>query len=305
MPTVTNTKAKPTKSATKPKASSKPKTPMPEGEDPLSRIVGLDTLEFNQLKMVIYGLSGSGKTRTVGSFADRLGPSLYMVCSSNSINEARSIKRSKNIQVVDIRRPSDFPALLAHARDNKFKTVVLDHGTEFADMILAEIIGLERLPEQKSWGLASRDQYGQLGLQAKSYFREFFDFPGNSILVGQERVFDSKEDHDPDHGIAPTVTYASTKSVSQWISPAADFMLRAYRRPKVITRTKKLTVKGKTTEQTYTETTNEVEYCLQLRPDAVHMAKFRSVPGVQLPAHVVVEDGQDVYEMLQEYMDEA
>jgi hypothetical protein len=109
-----------------------------------SRIISLNELPDQGIKLCVYGKSGTGKTRLVGSFA-KLGPMLHMICSSNGTNEARSIKGTPNVDCVEIQKPQDLLDLINLAKDSKYKTLALDHVTGFSDCVLADILGVDRL----------------------------------------------------------------------------------------------------------------------------------------------------------------
>ena len=271
----------------------------------LDRITALTDLDFTGIKLGIYGMSGTGKTRAVGSFA-ALGPMLHMICSSNRDGEARSIRGTKGVDVVTIEEPDDLPELLTHAKETgKYETVVLDHCTEFGNMVLASIIGIERLPEQSSWGLATMQQYAQMGLQLKTYLRDFFDFDGNCILVGQERTYDGGDSEaDDESNLKPTVSIATTPSVAGWIAPACDYFVRTYKRQQEITKEVTLPAKRGKEKKTVTkkELTGKVEYCVQVGPDPTYLTKFRVPQGTQLPDSLVVPEDASVYEILKPYL---
>lgn len=298
MPRATATKPNRRKST-----AAKRTTPSNEGTGSvLDRIASLETLDFEGIKLGIYGHSGTGKTRAIGSFAE-LGPLLHMICSSNRDGEARSIRGTKGVDIVTVQEPDDLTELVDHASSSgKYSTIVLDHVTEFTNLTLSRIIGLEKLPEQGSWGMAQRDQYAQLGLQVKEYLRTLFDFPGNVIVVGQERVYGGTEDSDDDYDIKPTVSIATTPSIAGWIAPACDYFIRTYKRQQTII--KQSTV-GKGTKAKKIEKkvlTNKVEYCLAVGPDPIYMTKFRVPKGLSLPNNLVVEEDQSVYGLLKKYL---
>jgi hypothetical protein len=89
------------------KSQSKKKEPVKAMDSVLDRIVPLDNLPDEGIKLCVYGKSGTGKTRFVGTFAEKQGPLLHMICSSNGINEARSIRGLNNIQCVELQKSSD------------------------------------------------------------------------------------------------------------------------------------------------------------------------------------------------------
>lgn len=250
----------------------------------------LEELAFSGIKIGIFGLSGSGKTRLAGTFVDAgevtedSGRLLHMICSSNGMNEARSLKGIEGIDPVEIKIPDDLSKLVQYARESgKYSTVVLDHVTEYTNLVLSSIIGRDKMPEQSAWGIAKQQDYAQMSSQAKEYLRELFDFPGNVIIIGQERVFNAAEEGDSSELIQPNVSIACTPSVSGWIAPACDYFTQMFKRTKTIRTRKKIGDKVKE----ITKRTNEVEYCLRCGPDQVVLTKWRCGPGNPVPRVIV------------------
>lgn len=294
-PTVHSSASSVVKAAkTRPKAS---KSSSSEYDDLISRMINVETFKPLGVKLGIYGHSGTGKTRALSSFAE-LGPMLHMVCSSNRENEVLSITGTKGITAIQIREPEELSTLVRYAMDNDFATVALDHVTEFTNLVLSRIIGLEKMPEQSSWGLATQQQYAQMGIQVKEYLRELFDFEGNVIILGQERTYDVNEDEDD---LKPTVSIASTPSVAGWIAPACDYFVRTFKRHETESKTMKVGKGTKAKEVTKTTQTGRVEYCLAVGPDPIYMTKFRVPRGTDLPDVIPVGENDSVCELLSPY----
>src|SRR5271166_1439687 len=112
--------------------------------------------QIDAVRMLLYGASGTGKTTL---WATAPGPILAMICSGGSKpGELRSIdtpEYRKKITPVVVTNSDDFYGLVTEW-SGTYKTVVLDHASGFADMKLKEILGLEQLPAQKGWGMATQ-----------------------------------------------------------------------------------------------------------------------------------------------------
>lgn len=265
-------------------------TKSPSTSSATSRIISLNELPDQGIKLCVYGKSGTGKTRLVGSFA-KLGPMLHMICSSNGTNEARSIKGTPNVDCVEIQKPQDLLDLINLAKDSKYKTLALDHVTGFSDCVLADILGVDKVPEQGSWGMAKREQYAQLGLQVKTYLRDLLDLPLNVIIVGQERAFDLEEE--AGEVLMPYVSVSATPAVAGWIAPAVDYMCQTFKRDQVKVTSKKMGDKIIESK----ERTGKREFCLRVGPDSTYITKFRVPPGTDLP-DVIVDPNYDKIEHL-------
>lgn len=232
----------------------------------------------SSVRMLLYGASGTGKTTFA---ATAPGPILWLICSGgDKPGELKSIDTPEY-------RKKIHPVIISESRQltmkgglEEYATVVLDHASGMADLILREILGLAELPAQKGWGLASQQQYGQLALQCKEYLRGLLNLPCNVILIAQERVFGEEAASEI---IRPTVGAALTPSVTGWLNPACDYVLQTYKRHR--TEQVKRTVGGK--EVVTSQRVKGVDYCLRTEPHDVYMTKFRVPRGLYLPERIV------------------
>lgn len=239
----------------------------------IDRIQPLDFDENESgISMVIYGKSGTGKTTLASTFP---APILWLVCSGGkNPGELRSVATAENkkrIFPVTINESDELLEILEHqAETNKYRTVVLDHVTGMQDRLLAEITGVERMRAQRAWGDATRQQYGQLAMQAKEISRLMLDLPCNRLFLGQERVFETETETEDDL-IVPYVAAAGTPSYIGWLNYACDYVVQTYQRPQLI---KKQVKQGSKTVE-ITKRTNRVDFCLRVYPDSVNTIKFR------------------------------
>lgn len=171
------------------------------------------------------------------------------------------------------------------ARDGGFATLVLDHVTGLQDLSLSEILG-KPVPEQKGWGLASQQQYGQCTARCKDILRVLLDFPGNVVIISQEREFGGKEgEAATDDSVRPTVGAAVSPSLAGWLHPACDYNLQTFKRARMVDHTRTVAGKTITTKQRATE--NPIEYCARCEPHDTIMTKFRVPKGYKLPDAIV------------------
>ena len=236
----------------------------------------------DDLRALIYGASGSGKTTLASTFPD---PILWLICSGgNKPGELRSINTPENRGRITPKIVNSTDQLKGYIADSdRYATKVLDHASGLADLILKEILGLDELPAQKSWGMASQQTYGTMALQCKEYFRALLNLPGNIVLLAQERTFGGKDEGgDPDI-IKPTVGAALTPSVVGWLNPACDFVMQTFKKPKMVTSVSK--IGGK--EVRTTKRGKGVDYCLRCEPHDVFTTKFRLPKGMVLPDMIV------------------
>jgi hypothetical protein len=221
---------------------------------------------------------------------------LWLLCSGGAKpGELRSINTPENRKRItpvilnstdELRRALDDGA--------KYDNKVLDHISGFQDLVLKEILGIEEIPAQKGWGLASQQQYGQCTLQCKEYLRALLNLPGNIVIIGQERTFGGKDDGgDPDL-IRPTVGPAVTPSLCGWLCPAVDYTLQMYKRPVMVTKKTKL---GNQEIET-TARGKGVEYCARCEPHDTFMTKFRVPKGYKIPECIVDPDYHKMIEVI-------
>lgn len=226
------------------------------------------------ISVCVYGNSGTGKTTFWASFPD---PILAIICSgSENPGELKSVYTEANrqrIQTVTIQDSFEILQLVkGQIATNMFSTIVLDHVSGLQDWVLMEILGLSELPPQKSWGLASQNQWGQCSLKTKELLRPLLDLRCNRVFVNQERT--NKEN--PDNDIAvPYVGPALMPGLAGWLMPACDYIIQTFKRQKTETKT----VKIGNTPQTTTKRLKAIEFCARTGPDPVYSTKFRMPVG--------------------------
>lgn len=235
------------------------------------------------IRMLLYGQSRTGKTTLWATFP---GPILALICSGGGRpGELRSIDTPEYRKKIDARivtSTSDLVEMVADAAD--FGTVVLDHASGLADLILKELLGLEDILIAKyrvagkgeSWSVVSQQQYGQLAIQCKETFRSLLNLPTNVVIVAQERTFGEEGVSEI---IQPTVGAALTPSVAGWLNPACDFVVQTFLRNKTITTNTNIGGKDVST----TKRGAGVEYCLRTAPHDIFMTKFRVPRGREIP----------------------
>ncbi len=250
--------------------------------------VGFEPLGFDDdegISINIYGKSGTGKTTLWGTFP---GPIGVLLCSGSSRSgELRSLDTPENRKKIKYKRLTESlqirDVVADEMRSPKFKTVVLEHATELQQLVLKEILGLDELPAQLSWGLATRQEWGQCALQMKELLRALLELPSNVVIVAQEREHNTDTDNEL---LMPYVASALTPSVVGWLNPACDYIVQTFIRAK----TKQVTMRVGKKKTTRTVRDKGVEYCLRVGPSDVYTTKFRNPKG-QGPQEEVMVDG--------------
>lgn len=254
----------------------------------LGRIAPLEQ-DDRGIKILIYGVTATGKTTLWSTFP---GPILAVIASGGiHPGELRSIctpaNRDRIFQVAlhTSHEMGELCQLLGDPKTNPYATVVLDHVSGFEDLVLRDVLGLQDVPVQRSWGLATREQYGTTGIRCREVFRSMLNLPCNVVFVGQERV--SGDEAESSDVIAPHVGVALMPKLAGWLNPAVDYIGETFIRPKVVTTTQRIAGKDVTTTQ---RVPGQVEYCLRTGPHAVYTTKFRKPKDRELPEAIVDPD---------------
>lgn len=260
----------------------------------VDRIAPIGFDETDGIKLNLYGRSGTGKTTFWATFPK---PILAIICSGGKKpGELRSINTPeyrKTIKGVTLFSSGEIEELVDKQQaEAGFATVVLDHASGLQDMVLKEILGLEKIPEQLSWGLATQQQYGQCALQMKTRLRSLLDLPCNVVIVAQEREFNIDAESDL---LMPFVGSALTPSVTGWLNSVSDYICQTFIRQK--TKIKTVKIGKKSVEKKVPR--KGVEYCLRTAPHDVYTVTFRVPKGTPLPEVIVDPDYNKLYNIIQ------
>lgn len=258
----------------------------------IDRIKPIQFSDDEGIKILMYGESSSGKTSLWATFPK---PILAIVCSGGSKpGELKSLDTPyyrQTIKQVTLEKSDELKELIPYMKDSEYKTVVIDHVSGLQDIILREILGLELLPEQKFWGLASIPQYGQCTNISKDYLRDFLSLSQNIVCVAHQREFSTEGLSE----VAPTIGPGVAPTLAMWLNGAVDYNVQTFKRPKEIEKKTKIkTAKGKIIEKIQREKTDKPEYCLRTGPSTTYASKFR-IPkeSVHLLPEVIVDPDYD------------
>lgn len=251
------------------------------------RIVSVQDLPDAGVKMLIYGRSKTGKTSFACSAPKKL---LIISAEVGESGGTKSIHNLKGVDYVQLQSPEELRELV-HDACPQYATVVIDTATSFEALVMAHILGIERIPEQKSWGMASREDYVKCGLQVKTYLRELLDLPNSTIVLAQERNFGDDKNTESDLNILPTIGAGLQPATAGWLNAAVDYIGGTFIRREMVEQVNK--VAGK--EIRTSKATGRMEYCLRVGPDPVYTTGFRRPKEFVLPDVIV----DPTFEMLQ------
>lgn len=255
------------------------------GKTALDRIKGIE-FEEGGIKLLVYGQSGTGKTTFVGTFP---GKTLWVVCSGGKhAGELRSLntkEHRKRIKQLVVEESGDLREVLNAWEDLGYDNLVIDHLTGFEDLLLKEVVGLDEIPVQRSWGIASQQQYGEVATKEKEYMRAALDLPSNVIIICQERTFGGNEEGGDSESLKPTVGGAVMPSVARWLFPAVDYLVQTAKRPRMEMR--EIKVSNTKTKKSLVRVKGKIDYVLRTGPHDVYLTKFRLPKGEELPEVIV------------------
>lgn len=170
----------------------------------LGEAVAAEDINTDFIKILIFGPNRVGKTHLAGTFPK---PALFCSFEPSDSGGARTIKRVQGVKVLTLDKIQsteraarlclelrnggvcDLPDKRWHGKP--YQTVVVDSVTSYQDLVLQEILKVDRLPEQLGFGTVSGDQYRDRAERTKQGLRYFKDLRCNVVFLGKEK------DHNP------------------------------------------------------------------------------------------------------------
>lgn len=262
----------------KPKSKLKNRPPKIESHtkgDILDRIKPLGYGGNDYIKLLLYGESNTGKTTFWSTFKEKI-LAITVKTGKGEPEEFRSIRTAENrkrISTFAIEHSSELPELLDRIGDD-YETVVLDHVSGFQDLVLKEILGLDEIPEQKNWGLAQQQDYGECTLMCKVLLRRMLNHPKNVVFIAHQRVFGNEEGGSSE--LPMMIGAELMPKLARWLNGQVSYIGQMFRRQKEVI--KKVTKKknGKLITKERRLPGKGTDYCLRIGDEShVYMTKFR------------------------------
>ena len=164
-------------------------------------------IEHNGIKLVVYGRSKTGKTRLASTFKKPL----LMIGTEYGV---RSLGNVASMDFLKIESIDDYDEIVAALPTSKYASVAVDTGGGIQDLVMKDVLGLDEIPLQRSWGIAEQRDWATIAVQTKERFRNLLNLAQfnkiNVIIVAHERNFG---DETSTELLAPTVGAALTPSV--------------------------------------------------------------------------------------------
>lgn len=258
---------------------------LPKDDDVWARVkpVALDWSTV-KLKVVLYGESGSGKTTIWSSFPK---PILVILCSGGKkkADELWSICDGENdddIHEVNLLSSVEMGSITSKAEGTPFKTIVVDHLSGFQDLVLKGIIGND-VPQQKFWGLAQQQEWGQVSYQMKELLAPMLDLDMNVVWIAHERSFEPKKALEGGRAIIAAdaqvakafIGPALTPGVADWVNGAVNFVLQTYKTEKRVMTKVTMGEGDNIMEQEVEEVKRGADYWIRMEASNIYRSKIR------------------------------
>lgn len=253
-------------------------------ENPLDRITPVKNLLRKGLRISIYGMPKTGKTRLVATF-----PKPVLIIGTEDGTD--SIKNVDGVDFVQIQKTSEIEILTKAAIDRKYATLALDTITGLQGLIYAEMLGLEGIPLQRSAAAFKNIDNQEYSFNTKRALNHLFMFKGNVVFTAHERDH-TKKDSKASELLVPMIGSSISTGVAEWLNGICDHVCQTFKREK--------TVMTEISEGVSMPIgTNTGEYCLRTGPHPVYMSGLRVPIGAELPDLIL----NPTYEKLKEVID--
>ncbi len=278
------------------------------GSDPGDMLAGAvaasDLNDF--IRMSIYGGNRVGKTTLACDFPK---PLLLIQFEPNKTGGGMSVRKVKGVvcqRYVDSKSGlllckqlmdsgGKIPERLrAQAGGNVFASYVVDGVTSYQDIILQEVMGWAKRPEQLSFGMVGKERYQERAEKVKEGLRPFAELPGHVIFLGKEKDHNpNREDYASLNKLRSSLLSESFfaedvgGSVAGWLHDVCDYIGRLYLAKEVIvTNTKIVGLKGAVTWNKTEEETGRIVRRLRTLYHPNYAAGFRSADPSKVPEHI-------------------
>lgn len=235
------------------------------------------------IKINLYGRGKTGKTTLACDFPK---PLLIVGTMGTLEDGTRSVADLDDVDFYPLENSEEMEEVCKIVANDGYKTVVLDTAGGLQDMKLKEYLRLDEVPVQKTWGMATREDWQVIGAQTKEHLRSLLNLamtPGvyaNVVIVAHERAFEPEKNME---GIKPVIGSALSPAVAGWLNGACDYICQCF----IEERTKeKVNVVGKKQVRVKVKT-GEFDYCLRIGPHSVFLTGFRKPKGLVLPDVII------------------
>lgn len=294
--------------------SNKPKPPPVIKQPPAFEL-------FTGFKLNVYGRGKTGKTRLACSFPK---PMLLIGTEDGTKSIATGRVRKGEIsnrtivwsltlvgkpmgidfiRIQNTDEMDDILDLLKHPQQffddqPSYFSCALDHGSGFQNLIVKEFLGLDEVPNQRSWGMMKQEQWGGVNNQFMDKIGKLLDLPEktglNVVIIAHERNF--KDENTSSDIMTPSIASALTPGCCTWLNGACDYICQCFIRQHE--EYKETPLKDGKVLKTRIPNSSKPEFCLRIGPHGVYHTGFRHV-GDSLPDVIVNPSYEKVCKLIQ------
>jgi hypothetical protein len=236
--------------------------------------------------MLLYGRNRVGKTTFACDFPK---PLLLVSLEPSPTGGAKSIKKIPGIKVLrypdELKSSEDISLLPSQLKGSDYKTVVVDSGSSFDEILLAEICGWETTADLIAFGpnkpgaKVTTDQYTERSEKFRKIIRGYLNLRMHVVIICNEK------DHNPPEGRKSSFAKgaqsesffgaATGSGVARWLQDSCDVVCQLLMDKEYVTKIGK--VGGKDTP--YTEETGNFVRKLRTKYHPNYAAGLRSEYG--------------------------
>lgn len=259
--------------------------PIPVSSVILGRAVPVLLRQNKFIRMSVYGLPKTGKTRFAATF-----PKPLLILGSEDGTESirrmagvtflRVLARNEKADDNAVVRIDEMPFLFNELKGGtQYKTVVLDTANRLSDVNLANVMGHDRTPE-KGLVKASKDQYIANSFQVKSLLSGLLSLHNvmNVVVLSHEKDFNRESDSE---SRTPSISASLSEAVERLLHGDMNYVCQTFIRDQVVTKMEDVLGNGKVVE--VQEKTGKAEYCMRLGDHPHYVTGFRIAEGLSYP----------------------
>ena len=258
----------------------------------LSRISPIGATKVGRLKLSLYGLPKTGKTRLACTF-----PKPLLIIGSE--DGTASVVGTKGVEFVQLQATDEVHELTDALRQGRWKSVVIDNATKMREMRITELFAAKGMdvPERKPFLYADKvwkDVWVQCSQDLRKILGAILDLPRevelNVVIIAQEQTFTGDDDGASSNSdlIKPAIGSALGKSLCMFINAECDYICQTFIRAAVEERPSP--VKGAGNQKVKT---GKHEFCLRVGPHETYITGFRMPLGMPDPPDVLVDPSYD------------
>ena len=252
----------------------------------LNRAKSVADVRPEYVRMVCYGGNRTGKTTFACTWPK---PLLLVSFEPAEAGGTESVADVDGVEVLQIKTREDMLQFCEELKDGSpYATHVLDTGTSFQDAVLCGILGLDRMPEQMSFGGVKKEQYFARADQVKEAMRKFMTLPAHTLVLNQEKDHRPKDKDITDMtpklvaGLKLDSFIASDLGGSTvgWLHDVCPYICRLY----LAEREEQVEVEKKGVKLKQINLIKERRLLMQLQPNFA--AGFRAPTSIKVPDYL-------------------